>query len=168
MLTENVSFFFHVAASVRFDDTLKYAILLNTRGTREAVFLAKEMQKLKMFVHLSTAYTNTHQKVIGEEMYPPQADWKTAIKIAEEQDEYTLNALTTKYIGGLPNTYVFTKQLSEHVVYDLCSGKLPAVILRPSIGNKDQSGINVTDIFIDLFLICLYVTEHCECYSKKR
>lgn len=45
-LVENVSIFFHSAASVRFDDTLKVAIGLNLRGTYEALKLAEDMRQL--------------------------------------------------------------------------------------------------------------------------
>ena len=36
-------------------------------------------------------------------------------------------------MGELPNTYVFTKQLAEHVLWEE-KGKLPIIIMRPSIG----------------------------------
>ncbi|KAK5638606.1 hypothetical protein RI129_012901 [Pyrocoelia pectoralis] len=113
LLIENVSVIFHGAASIRFDDPLKYAILLNTRGTRELLNLALKMKKL--------------------DLYPPHADWKRSIEIVENIDEHYLEVLTAKYIGVLPNTYTFSKSLAEHCVYDLCTGKIPAVIVRPSI-----------------------------------
>lgn len=134
LLTEKINVIFHGAASVRFDDSLTDAVLLNTRGTREVVNLALEMKKLQVFVHISTTYCNTDRKIIGEQLYPAHADWRKTIEIAENFDRHTLNVLTEKYIHPLPNTYTFTKQLAEHVVYDLCKGKIPAVIVRPSIG----------------------------------
>lgn len=48
MLIENVSIIFNGAASVRFDDPLKGAILMNTRATREIIYLALEMKKLEV------------------------------------------------------------------------------------------------------------------------
>lgn len=39
---------FHVAATVRFDDPLKNAIITNTRGTREICQLALEMKKVQV------------------------------------------------------------------------------------------------------------------------
>ena len=48
MLAANVSYVFHAAATVRFDDPLRSAVLLNTRGTREVVELAKKMVNLKV------------------------------------------------------------------------------------------------------------------------
>lgn len=46
IVKERVSVIYHVAASVRFDDHLKKALLLNTRGTRELAQLALESKNL--------------------------------------------------------------------------------------------------------------------------
>lgn len=43
---EDVSVVFHVAASVRFNEPLSDAILMNTRGTREVVDLCLKMKQL--------------------------------------------------------------------------------------------------------------------------
>ncbi|XP_022120956.1 putative fatty acyl-CoA reductase CG5065 [Pieris rapae] len=123
---------FHVAASVRFDDTLKVAARLNLRGTREVVELAKEIKNLEVLVHVSTSYANTNRETIDEVVYPPHANWRDTLEVCEKLDEETLKHLTPKYLGQLPNTYVFTKQLAEHVVYEQ-KGKLPVIIARPSI-----------------------------------
>ncbi|KAK5638607.1 hypothetical protein RI129_012902 [Pyrocoelia pectoralis] len=133
LLIENVSVIFHGAASVRFDDPLKYAILLNTRGTRELLNLALKMKKLDVLLHISTTYCNANHPVVEEQLYPPHADWKRSIEVVENIDEHYLEVLTAKYIDVLPNTYTFSKSLAEHCVYDLCTGKIPAVIVRPSI-----------------------------------
>lgn len=93
---ENVSLVFHVAASVRFDDPLKDAILMNTRGTRETVAFAETLTKLEVFMHVSTTYCNPDWKVVEEKIYPPLADWKEAIKIAEALDMETLDTLTAQ------------------------------------------------------------------------
>ncbi|XP_068621838.1 fatty acyl-CoA reductase 1 [Battus philenor] len=132
LLTNQVHIIFHVAASVRFDDPFAVAVNLNLRGTREVVELAKETKLLEVLVHVSTSYSNTNRNPIKEVMYPPHADWRDTITVSEETDEYTLSAITPKYLGDLPNTYTFTKQLAEHVVYEE-KGKLPAIIIRPSI-----------------------------------
>lgn len=47
-LIENVSVVFHVAASVRFDEPIRDATIMNVRGTREIVYLAKKMKKLRV------------------------------------------------------------------------------------------------------------------------
>jgi fatty acyl-CoA reductase len=48
MLEETVSIVFHVAATVRFNDPLKSAILMNTRGTREVMMIVRNMKNLKV------------------------------------------------------------------------------------------------------------------------
>ena len=48
MLEEEVSIVFHSAASVKFDDTLTYATLMNTRGAREMMMIARNMKRLKV------------------------------------------------------------------------------------------------------------------------
>jgi len=58
-----VNIVYHAAASVRFDDTLKDAIFLNTRGTREVAKLALETKNLEVFVHVSTTYCHTDKQV---------------------------------------------------------------------------------------------------------
>nr|CAD7202946.1 unnamed protein product [Timema douglasi] len=46
-LMANVSFIFHCAATVRFDEPLRHAVLLNTRGTLELTRLAANMNNLQ-------------------------------------------------------------------------------------------------------------------------
>lgn len=129
---EHVSVIFHSAASVRFDDALKDAILLNTRGTVEVLRFAEKLKELRVVLHVSTTYCNPERKVVEEMIYPPKCDWRDAIKIAENTDEYILNALTQKFTNSEPNTYTYTKGLSEQAVKDF-SDHLPIVIYRPSI-----------------------------------
>jgi fatty acyl-CoA reductase len=52
----------------------------------------------QVFVYVSTAYCNCDRPVIEEVVYPPHADWKDMISIAERCDEHTLNILTPKYV----------------------------------------------------------------------
>lgn len=51
-LVENVSVVFHVAASVRFDEPIRDATIMNVRGTREVVQLAKQMKHLEVSLPL--------------------------------------------------------------------------------------------------------------------
>lgn len=48
ILENTVSTIFHVASSVRFDDPLKKSVLINIRGTKYVVDIAKRMKKLKV------------------------------------------------------------------------------------------------------------------------
>lgn len=45
----------HSAASVRFNDTLRFIININVRGTRDLLLLARDMPNLKVY---SSLYTN--------------------------------------------------------------------------------------------------------------
>ncbi|KAI8128070.1 putative fatty acyl-CoA reductase [Lucilia cuprina] len=129
---KNVNLIFHSAASVRFDDYLRSAILLNTRGTHELVKLATKFKQLKAFVHISTSYSNPDKHVVEERIYPAYADWRTTIKLAETYDVETLNILFSKYSSDQPNTYTFTKSLAEHIINDY-RHQLPIMVYRPSI-----------------------------------
>jgi fatty acyl-CoA reductase len=48
LLIDRVSIVFHAAASIRFDEPLKRAVLLNTRGTKFVLELAQEMRNLEV------------------------------------------------------------------------------------------------------------------------
>lgn len=56
------------------------------------------------------------------------------MRLVNETPEHILDALTPKILGDQPNTYAFTKGLSEDLVWR--SG-LPAGVARPSIGNVE-------------------------------
>lgn len=68
LVTENVTLIYHFAATIRFDEKLKKAVELNTRGTREMIALAKECKKLDMFGYMSTAYCHLHESFLLEKV----------------------------------------------------------------------------------------------------
>ncbi|XP_026465060.1 fatty acyl-CoA reductase 1-like [Ctenocephalides felis] len=124
---------FHVAASVRFDDPLRKATMMNTRGTREIMDLMLQMPNLVVGVHVSTTYCNTDKDTIEEKVYRDHGDWREAIRLAENyNDDYKFASLTEKCLGGLKNTYLYTKHLAENIVEDY-SDRLPLVLYRPGI-----------------------------------
>lgn len=131
-VVDNVSVIFHAAASVRFDDPIHEAIIINTRSTREVVALAKEIKNLAVLVHVSTTYCNCYRKMVEEIIYPAPMNWREAIAMAEKCDPIVTNILSKKYLGIFPNSYVFTKNLSECLIQDECKN-IPTVIFRPSI-----------------------------------
>lgn len=49
LLAENVSIIYHCAATIRFDEELKTAVLLNTRGTKLMLELAENCPKLEVW-----------------------------------------------------------------------------------------------------------------------
>lgn len=50
LLCEEVEIVYHGAATIRFDEKLRRAVLLNTRGTKLMLLLAKEMKKLQVII----------------------------------------------------------------------------------------------------------------------
>ncbi|KAM7348538.1 putative fatty acyl-CoA reductase CG8306 isoform 2-T2 [Cochliomyia hominivorax] len=133
-LLENVTMVFHSAATVRFDEPLKYAIKLNVGGTLQTLLFAETLKHLKVFMHISTFFSNPYLKRVEEKVYEPPMDWRFCLNLAErnEVSEEQIDAITRKIIMGFPNTYCFTKNLTESLVNDY-KHKLPVAIYRPSI-----------------------------------
>ena len=132
MLCEKINIVYHGAATVRFDEMLKKAVVLNVRGTKLMLDLAKEMKHLKLFTHISTAYCHLGEKVLKERPYTPPADPHKIIKCVEWMDDDVVEAMTDKILGDLPNTYAFTKALAESLVEEMMP-HIPVMIVRPSI-----------------------------------
>lgn len=89
MLKENVNIVFHSAATVRFDQSIKEAVNLNTLGSKRLWDLCAQMQNLRSIIHVSTAYTNPTRSNVGEQVYPPKVsmDLDTFIKCADALPE---------------------------------------------------------------------------------
>jgi fatty acyl-CoA reductase len=131
LLRKNVNIVVHCAASIRFDNTLKDSVTLNTIGTKTMLDLAESFQNLEAFVHISTAYSNTNRDEIGEVIYEPIMDYRKVIKACEENDIDELQKIEKLVLNqNLVNTYVFSKNLTEKLISE--SG-LPFIIVRPSI-----------------------------------
>ncbi|XP_041072312.1 fatty acyl-CoA reductase 1 isoform X2 [Carcharodon carcharias] len=123
---------FHCAATIRFDEPLKHALQLNVVATQQLLMLARQMQKLEAFIHISTAYANCNRNHVEEVIYPPPVEPKKLIDSLEWMDESMIQDITPKLIGDRPNTYTYTKALAEYVVQQE-SGDLNIAIIRPSI-----------------------------------
>ncbi|XP_075988925.1 fatty acyl-CoA reductase wat-like [Anticarsia gemmatalis] len=135
-IAEDVNVIFHVAATVRFDEPIRKATLTNIRSTREVLALARDCQNLTKFVHVSTAFVHATEERIGKDLeerfYPCPVPPETMIALAEEVDQGRLDAITKDLIGTWPNTYTFTKAISEELIRTT-AGDLPVCIVRPSI-----------------------------------
>ncbi|KAF7404776.1 hypothetical protein HZH66_003682 [Vespula vulgaris] len=132
MLIDKITIIYHAAATVRFDEALKKAVLLNTRGTKQMLELAKEMKNLLFFGHISTSYCHLDQKLLEEKLYPPPADPHKVIQCIEWMDDEIVDIITDKILGKIPNTYAFTKALSEGIIEEAMP-HIPVVLLRPSV-----------------------------------
>lgn len=147
LLLRRVDVIFHCAASVRFDDPLRSALLSNTRSALEVARLAAEAEREGVvLVHVSTTYCNTDRGVVIEErVYPPRADWRECLRWAEQADGWELDVMTAKVIEPMPNTYTFSKGLAEDAVKETCEGRVRTVIFRPSIGERFTVAVSVNE-----------------------
>ncbi|XP_065220755.1 fatty acyl-CoA reductase wat-like [Planococcus citri] len=133
IIEREVEIVFHLAATIRFNSPLRKSTYLNIRSLNVLLDIAKNMRHLKVFVHVSTAYTPmVKTKHIEEKFYDPPFQAEKFISLIEHLDDEMLDEMTPKFLKTYPNTYVFTKLISE----DLCREKgseLPLCIFRPGI-----------------------------------
>lgn len=135
-IKDNCEIVIHAAADVRFDNPIQELLMVNLRGTREILNLAKEMPKLIMFAYISTAYSHCPNKNLEERCYKSPADPDEMIRLAEffenNEDINLLEVLTEQMCRPWPNTYTFSKALSEELVHR-ASTSIPVCIIRPSV-----------------------------------
>ncbi|XP_057664834.1 fatty acyl-CoA reductase wat-like [Diorhabda carinulata] len=123
---------FHYAATVRFDEKLRIATYINVRAVRDLIRIAKDIKKLRAFVHISTAYSNCVQSTIEEKFYDPPIMADKLITLVDCLDDNQLDAITKSLLGDFPNTYAFTKCIAEDILRTE-GKKLPIALYRPSI-----------------------------------
>jgi len=131
-IVEHVNIVFHMAATVRFNETLSVAVVTNVMGTRELMLLCQDCTKIKAMVHVSTAYSHCYRSDINEEFYDPPMTCDQVVKLIECLDENTMTTITPTLLGGWPNTYTYTKAIAEDTVRTF-AGDLPVAVFRPSI-----------------------------------
>ncbi|XP_045447221.1 fatty acyl-CoA reductase 1-like [Melitaea cinxia] len=130
ILVNKVSVVFHIAATVKFNEPFEVSMNVNAVGTKKMLDLSKRMKNIKVFVYVSTAYSNINVAESVEEMlYPPKASLNELEKLLEVG---ITEEIVEKVIGKRPNKYLLTKALAENLIAD-CHGEMPAVIIRPSI-----------------------------------
>ncbi|CAK1600640.1 unnamed protein product [Parnassius mnemosyne] len=137
ILIEKVSVVIHSAASISFDNSLKEALETNYEGTKNVLSLCKRIKNIQAFVHISTAYTNTDKSIIDEVVYPAPANISDVYKRLKKHGDDENQSI--KILNGRPNTYTFTKALTENLIAET-HHNVPAVIIRPSMvgPSKDE------------------------------
>lgn len=97
-LLENVSIVFHCAATIRFDEPLHQALKLNVGGTLEALKIAESLKQLKVFMHVSTFFSNPYLGYVEPKVYSSPMDWKFCLNLLKRNDisEEQLNIITRK------------------------------------------------------------------------
>lgn len=131
-VTETTQIFFHLAASLKLEATLKPNIIMNLVGTKNTLELAKKIKNLTQLVHLSTAFCNVEPAIAEEKVYDFGHRPEDLINCAEWMDETTMAAIQKEILGVHPNTYTYTKRLAELLVRDQYDN-LPICIVRPSL-----------------------------------
>lgn len=131
-LEDNVHIVFHSAATVKFDETLRVATQMNVVAVQKMIALCKNFKHLEALVHVSTAYANCDRPHIEETIYTPPVEPQKIIDVLEWMDDEMVELFTKKLLREKPNTYTYTKQLAEWVLFTQGAG-LPIAIVRPSI-----------------------------------
>ena len=125
---------FHCAATVRFDEDLSKALIMNVGAVSFIISLCKKMKQLRSVVHVSTAYCHCQRPHIEEKSYPPPMEPGQALSLLDTLDKKIMDSpsFTKMLIGERPNTYTFTKALAEELIMTEAR-ELPVCIVRPSI-----------------------------------
>lgn len=146
----------NIAATTNFDERYDVSLSLNTFGAKHVYNFAKKCSKIKLLLHVSTAYVSGERAglilenpyYMGETLNGKSGlDIEVEKKIIEDRlDELKAEKATNEAIKlvmkelgiqrakhyGWPNTYVFTKAMGEMLLGQL-KGNMPLVILRPTI-----------------------------------
>ncbi|EZA59252.1 hypothetical protein DMN91_008153 [Ooceraea biroi] len=131
-LINEVHLVFNYAATLRLEAKLKDAVEMNLVGTERVLELVKQMKRLQLFVHLSTAFCHIDQEELGERVYDSTDDPKDIIRLIQWLDEDIIDLITPKLLHPHPNTYTYTKRLGETLVAREYPN-LPCCIVRPAI-----------------------------------
>lgn len=132
LLTGKLTHIVHCAASVEFDLPLLDAAQANITSALNMLELARRCKKLKQMVSVSTAYVTPHTGDTApayEKLVPMPRDPAT---VYQSILDGTANEKVLLAETGHPNTYTFTKCITEHLLHAR-RGNVPLCIVRPSI-----------------------------------
>lgn len=133
-VTQNAEIVFHFAASLKLEATLRHNVLMNLTGTQNVLNLSKLMKNLIQIVHLSTAFCCEDVEILHEKVYDHPHNPMDLMRCAEWMSDKAMEAMQRDVLGSQPNTYTYTKRLSEILVRDQYDAeKFPICIVRPAI-----------------------------------
>lgn len=133
LIIRETSVVFHFAASLNFEAPIKTAVQMNVRGLDYVMNISKQIKNLKVVVHLSTAFCNPDQEEMREKVYDFNMKPRQLMNILDNLSDDIVNTFEKKLISSHPNTYTYTKRISELLVKEEHEN-LPLCIVRPSIG----------------------------------
>ncbi|EGI66348.1 Putative fatty acyl-CoA reductase [Acromyrmex echinatior] len=131
MLINKVKIIFHIATNMQFYENLKISTIVNVDATATIIKLATCMWKLKSFIHVSTIYSNCHVKHIEERIYSYPINHKHLITFARNLPENIFEEKISKISSQWPNTFTFTKAISEGLFKTEAASRFG--IFRPAI-----------------------------------
>ncbi|XP_072938547.1 putative fatty acyl-CoA reductase CG5065 [Epargyreus clarus] len=126
-LIDKVSVVFHSAAQVKFTVPTSEHLRINYEGTKKVLELGKKIKNLDVFVHVSTAFSNSYN-VIEEMPYPPPKEIDDVYRIIKTNDPKEIR----KLLDFHGNSYTFSKKMVEAYVVNN-HGNMPTIIVRPSM-----------------------------------
>lgn len=159
---------YHFAATLRLEANLKDAIQMNTTGTKRVLDLARDMQHLMAFIHLSTAFCYCDQEILLEKVYDCPHDPNDLIRCTEWMDAKSLEKITADLIKPHPNTYTYSKRLAEILVQSEYPN-LPVCIARPSIGKFNiLTKTLIAFFFLNIlyFIYIVSISSHSFCIRR--
>ncbi|KAH0467193.1 hypothetical protein IEQ34_004431 [Dendrobium chrysotoxum] len=161
-ISKEVDVIVNSAANTTFDERYDVALDINTMGPFRLLSFAKRFKRLKLFLHVSTAYVNGKRQgrvlekpfCIGDSIAKeiishklsaesiPSLDIEAEIRLAfssrKSSDDASLMqemkdlGLKRAKLYGWQDTYVFTKAMAEMVINSM-RGDIPVITIRPSV-----------------------------------
>ncbi|GFQ06078.1 fatty acyl-coa reductase 3 [Phtheirospermum japonicum] len=155
-LYEEVEIVINLAATTAFDERFDIALGINTIGPANVLSFSKKCSKLRVLLHVSTAYVcgekegliletplefgetlngtskfdiNKEKEIMEDKLKELRADKAPESHVVSVMKDLGIQR-ARKY--GWPNTYSFTKAMGEMVLGHL-KGQTPLVIIRPTI-----------------------------------
>ncbi|XP_016694418.1 alcohol-forming fatty acyl-CoA reductase [Gossypium hirsutum] len=155
-LRKEIEIVVNSAATTSFNERYNVALGINTFGAFNVLNFGKKCDKIKLFLHISTAYVcgEKADMILEKRFYMGETLKGThSINIFEEKRTMEEQLAQLQYHGapdkaikssmkefgleraklnGWPNTYVFTKAMGEMLLGHF-KGDLPLVIIRPTM-----------------------------------
>eukprot|EP01114_Cavostelium_apophysatum_P008017 TRINITY_DN2026_c0_g1_i1.p1 TRINITY_DN2026_c0_g1~~TRINITY_DN2026_c0_g1_i1.p1 ORF type:complete len:494 (-),score=126.94 TRINITY_DN2026_c0_g1_i1:36-1517(-) len=137
-LREEVEIVIHCAASLDFNEPFDQAFQHNVESTLDLFEMSKTFKKLVVFTHISTAYVgcNSHKRSKESQVMlrDSPADIERIVESWRRMAPHELRQIGNSVLkrNNYPNTYTYTKSLTEHLLVKTRE-HIPLVIMRPTI-----------------------------------
>ncbi|XP_033216858.1 fatty acyl-CoA reductase wat-like isoform X2 [Belonocnema kinseyi] len=137
LIVKEVSVVFHLAATTKFNEPFRVSVPVNVNSVMEIIQICRQCKNLKAAVYVSTAFSQCVNDYIEEKIYPMPLTYEQINKLLGiiEQRNFSGDEevkFTKSILGKFPNTYIFTKAISEGMLNEKARD-LPFCIFRFSI-----------------------------------